>query len=387
MTEGTTAPFLPLPPFEPLHLVVEKTAFMKALSHCQGVVERRNTVPILGHVLLEAQGSSLQVTATDLEIALVESIPAHIHIHGSATVSAHLLFDVVRKLPEGAEIELKTSEDGASLLLKSGKSNYSFACLPVVDFPTMTTESLPCSFTLHAGELSRLIDHTRFSMSVEETRYYLNGIYFHGTADGLLRAVATDGLRLAQAQVPLPSEASSMPGVIISRKTVYEIRKLIDEIAVDVTLSLSANQIKFTVGSCILISRLIEGKYPDYEQAIPFGNDKVLNVDAKAFSDAVDRISIMSTSDKLRPVKMKVEGTTMTISAHSSESGSAVEELEVNYTGGPVDFGFNARFILDVTQQISSQQLQLLIGDDTQAIIAKDASDDSALYVLMPMRV
>jgi len=387
MTDMTTAHTLPMPTFDPLHLVVEKSAFMKALSHCQGVVERRNTVPILGHVLLGAQGSSLKVTATDLEISLVETIPAHIHNQGYATVSAHLLFDVVRKLPEGSEIELKTSEDGASLLLRSGKSKYSFACLPVVEFPIMTTENLPCTFTIHAGELSRLIDHTRFSMSSEETRYYLNGIYFHATQDGFLRAVATDGLRLAQAQVLLPSEASPMPGVIISRKTIYEIRKLIDEIAVDVTISLSNNQIQFGVGSSILISRLIEGKYPDYEQAIPFGNDKILSIDAKAFSDAVDRISIMSTSDKLRPVKMRVEGSTMVISAHSSESGSAVEELEVNYNGEPIDFGFNARFILDVTQQLSSQELQLLVGDDTQAIIAKDASDESALYVLMPMRV
>lgn len=381
-----TAESLPLPAHEPLHLVVEKTSLLKALAHCQGVVERRNTVPILAHVLFEAQGSTLKITATDLEIAFIETLPAHIKVHGSTTVSAHLLFDVVRKLPEGAEIELKTTDDGASLNLRSGRSNYSFACLPAIDFPLMTTENLPCIFKIHAGELSRLIDKTRFSMSTEETRYYLNGICFHGTADGLLRAVATDGLRLAQAQVELPPEASTMPQIIISRKTIHEIRKLIDEAAEEVTISLSENQVRFVVGTSILVSRLIEGKFPEYEKVIPFGNDKILEVDAKAFAEAVDRISIMST-DKLRPVKMRIEGTTMAISAHSSETGSAIEELEVQYKGEPVDFGFNARYILDVTQQISNQQLQFLIGDETQAIIAKEATDNSALYVLMPMRV
>jgi DNA polymerase-3 subunit beta len=387
MTDGFVAHSLTQPSFQPLHLVVEKGTFMKALGHCQGVVERRNTVPILSHVLLETQGTTLKVTATDLEISFVEAIPAHVHIQGSLTVSAHLLFDVVRKLPEGSEIELKTSEDGNSLLLRSGRSNYTFSCLPVIDFPTMTTENMPCSFTLHAAELSQLIDHTKFSMATEETRFYLNGIYFHATQDGFLKAVATDGLRLALAQVPVPEGAATMPGVIISRKTIYEIRKLIDEIAQDITISLSSNQILFKVGDSVLISRLIEGKYPEYQNAIPVGNDKILSVNAKGFSDAVDRISTMSTADKLRPVKMRIEGAVLSISAHGAGTGSAVEELEANYNGEPMDFGFNARFILDVTQQLSSSELQFLIGDETQAIIAKDAGDDSALYVLMPMRV
>jgi DNA polymerase-3 subunit beta len=371
---------------ELLHLVVEKNALLKALAHCQGVVERRNTVPILAHILLEAQGSLLKITATDLEMAFIETLPAHVTAQGSTTVSAQRLFEVVRKLPEGSEIELKTTKDGASLQLRSARSNYSFSCLPVIDFPPMATENLPCTFKIHAGELSRLIDKTRFSMATEETRYYLNGIYFHKSPDGFLRAVATDGLRLAQAQMELPPEASSMPQVIVSRKTIHEIRKLIDEVAEEVTISLSENKIQFSVGTSLLISRLIEGKFPEYEKVIPLSNDKILEVDAKIFSDAVDRIAIMST-DKLRPVKINVEGTTMTLSAHSADTGSAIEELEVGYAGEPVDFGFNARYILDVTQQISSQNLHFLIGDETEAIIAKDASDDSALYVLMPMRV
>ena len=368
------------------HLTVDRTTLLRALSHCQGVVERRNTVPILSHVLLEAWGGTLKVMATDLEIALVETVPAHITVEGSTTIAASLFFDIVRKLPDGADIELKMDSEGTSLSLISGRSSYNFACLPSSDFPPMTEEAESSTFKLHAAEFSRLIDRTRFSMSTEETRYYLNGIFFHPTDTGMLRAVATDGLRLAQAQVELPPEAAAMPHVIISRKTINEIRKLIDEVADDITIALSENQVKFTVGSCVLFSRLIEGKYPDYERVIPVGNDKVLEVEAKAFAEAIDRVATMST-DKLRPVKMRLEGTTLSLSAHRSEGGQALEELEIQYAGEPVDFGFNARFILDVTQQISSPTLQLLIGEETQAIIVKDAADHSALYVLMPMRV
>ena len=381
-----TAESLPLSTHDHIHLVVERTALLKALAHCQGVVERRNTVPILAHILLEANGNSLKITATDLEIAFIETLPAHITMPGSTTVSAHLFFDIVRKLPDGAEIELKTTEDGSSLQLHTGRSNYKFACLPAIDFPAMTADNLSCTFTIHAEELSNLVDKTRFSMSTEETRYYLNGICFHGTPDGFLRAIATDGLRLAQAQCDLSPDASGIPQVIISRKTIHEVRKLIDGLAEEITVSLSENQVRFVVASSILISRLIEGNFPDYEKVIPSCNDKILEVDAKAFAETVDRISMMST-DKLRPVKIQVEGTTMVISAHSSETGSAVEELEVTYTDSAINFGFNARYVLDVTQQISSETLQLLIGDDSEAIIAKDANDNSALYVLMPMRV
>jgi len=251
---------------------------------------------------------------------------------------------------------------------------------------TCAQENLSCTFKLHATELAQLIDKTRFSMSMEETRYYLNGICFHATADGYLRAIATDGLRLAQAQVELPEEAKIMPQVIISRKTIYEIRKLIEEAAEDITISLSENQVRFVVGSSVLISRLIEGKFPDYGKAIPLDNDKVIDINARAFAESVDRISIMST-DKLRSIKIQVDSTTLKISAHSSETGNALEELEVAYKGVPLDFGFNVRYILDVTQQISSGTLEFLVGDETQAIIAKDANDNSALYVLMPMRV
>ena len=371
---------------EALHLVVERSALHKALAHCQGVVERRNTVPILAHVLLEARNNTLKITATDLELTLIETVPAHIKKEGKTTVSAHLLFDVVRKLNEGADIELKTTEEEDFLQLQSGKSAYNFPCLPSIEFPALLEENHVCTFKIPAPDFLRLIDKTHFSMSTQETRYHLNGIFFHTTEDGFLKAVTTDGLRLATAQVALPSKILMMPQVIMARKTIQEIRKLIDGVTGEITIALSDTQVRFDVGSSVLISRLIEGKFPDYEQVIPFGNDKVLETDVKAFAEAVDRVSLMST-DKLRPVKIQITGDTMLLSAHSSEIGNAVEELDIKYEGDPIEFGFNARFVLDVTQQIASPTLQFLIGDETQAIIAKDAVDDASLYVLMPMRV
>lgn len=373
-------------PTSSFHLIIEKSSFNRALAHCQGVVERRNTVPILSHVLLEAQGNLLKITATDLDLSFVETLPADVRAEGKITVPAHLLFDVVRKLPEGASLELKVEKDGQVLGLVSAKSSYSFSCLPPIDFPLMTEENLPCTFKMPSAEFASLIDKTRFSMSTEETRYYLNGIFFHTTSNGLLKAVTTDGLRLAQAHVSLPDAAAQMPSIIMSRKTIQEIRKLIEEVTGDITLSLSENQVRFSVGSSVLISRLIEGKFPDYEQVIPLGNNKTLDVDVKAFADSVDRVSLMST-DKLRPIKIHVENKTMSISAHSTETGSAVEELDVNYNGTPLNLGFNAKFVLDVAQQIEGPTLQFLIGEEHQAIILKDATTDAALYVLMPMRV
>ena len=370
----------------PFHLTVDKTSLYKALAHCQGVVERRNTVPILSHVLFEAQAGTLKITATDLDLSLQETIPANIRMEGNTTVLAHLLFDVVRKLPNGAEIELKVEKEGEMLLLQSGKSSYTFPCLPPIEFPSMKEEKLPCHFKMKSEDLTFLIDKTRFSMSTEETRYYLNGIFFHKTTDGFLRAVTTDGLRLAQAQVNLPADASAMPSVIMSRKTIQELRKLVDETKDELSIALSENQVRFTIGATILISRLIEGKFPDYEQVIPFGNDKTLEVNVKAFAEAVDRISLMST-DKLHPIKIHVENQVMSISAHSTETGSAVEELDVSYSGDSMDLGFNARFILDVAQQISNSTLQFLIGGPHQAVILKDIEETTSLYVLMPMRV
>ncbi|MEB3702809.1 DNA polymerase III subunit beta [Candidatus Bealeia paramacronuclearis] len=376
-TESATSSF---------EVILDRSVLVRALGHCQGVVERKNTVPILANVMLEARNGQLKMTATDLEIAFVETIEAHVSQEGITTVSAHFLFDIVKKLKDGSEVLLKLKSETGQLEVKSGKSQFHLATISPEEFPHPNAGDLPYRFTLHAQELARLIDRTRFAMATEETRYYLNGIYLHATVDGYLRAVATDGHRLAQAEMDLPTGAQGLPGVIVSRKTISELRKLIDEAATQVEVSLSETQICFVLGSSILISRLIEGTFPDYERAIPQSNESPLEVSVALFAEAVDRVSII-LNDKARIVKLHLSPNQLRLLTENQEGGRASEDIEVTYSGQDMDVGFNSRYILDMTQQMTGETLQLIFGDATLPVIARDPLDEHVLYVLMPMRV
>lgn len=366
-----------------MKLTIERAELLRSLNHVQSVVERRNTIPILSNVLIEASGSTLRLTATDMDIAIVESVAASIGTEGATTAPAHTLYDIVRKLPDGAQVELGKEED--RLELRSGRSRFTLQTLPTEDFPVMTGGDLPHSFTLGADILRGIVDRTRFAISTEETRYYLNGIYLHA-ADSIMRAVATDGHRLARVEAPLPSGAEGMPGVIVPRKTVSELRKLIDETDGEVEIALSDTKIRYAFDKVELTSKLIDGTFPDYERVIPSGNTKMMQVDCKAFADAVDRVSTIAT-EKMRAVKMAIAPGTMTLSASSQDSGSAVEEIEIGYDNDAIEIGFNSRYLLDISGQIESGQARFEMADASSPTIVRDVEDDSALYVLMPMRV
>ncbi len=366
-----------------MKLTIERAELLRSLNHVQSVVERRNTIPILSNVLIEASGSTLRLTATDMDIAIVESVAASIGTEGSTTAPAHTLYDIVRKLPDGAQVELGKEDD--RLELRSGRSRFTLQTLPTEDFPVMTGGDMPHTFSLSANVLRGIVDRTRFAISTEETRYYLNGIYVHA-ADGIMRAVATDGHRLARVETPLPEGAEGMPGVIMPRKTVSELRKLIDESEGDVEISLSDTKVRYAFDKVELTSKLIDGTFPDYERVIPSGNTKMMLVDCKAFSNAVDRVSTIAT-EKMRAVKMAIAPGTMTLSASSQDSGSAVEEIEIGYDNDAIEIGFNSRYLLDISGQIESGQARFEMADASSPTIVRDVEDDSALYVLMPMRV
>jgi DNA polymerase-3 subunit beta len=372
-----------------MKLTIERAQMLRALGHVQSVVERRNTIAILSNVLLRAGDGKLALSATDMDLEIVESVPAQIAAGGTTTAPAHTLYDIVRKLPEGAQIELAASGDKGAMSVRAGRSVFSLACLPPEDYPLMTSGDLPYAFTLAPGDLKRLIDRTRFAISTEETRYYLNGIYLHAAKSdsvAMLRAVATDGHRLARMEIPLPEGAVGMPGVIVPRKTVMELRKLLDETNEDATLSLSDTKIRFVLGDTVLTSKLIDGTFPDYDRVIPTGNDKVLEVNCKEFADAVDRVSTIST-EKSRAVKLSVERGNLTLSATSPENGTASEELEVRYGASPIEIGFNSRYLLDIAEQIEGEGARFAIADAASPTLVRDSADGSALYVLMPMRV
>ena len=376
-----------------MKITIERAALLRSLGHVQSVVERRNTIPILSNVLLKAENGELALTATDMDLEIVETVPAEVTQAGSTTAPAHTLYDIVRKLPDGSQVELDSSGDNGLLTLRSGRSNFKLGCLPTEDFPQMSGGDLAHRFSLSAPDLRMLVDRTRFAISTEETRYYLNGIYLHATRSRagetevpVLRAVATDGHRLARVEIPLPEGAGNIPGVIVPRKTVMEIRKLIDEAADRIEVGLSETKVRFGFDAVTVTSKLIDGTFPDYERVIPTGNDKVLEVDSKVFASAVDRVATIST-EKSRAVKLSIDRGNLVLSATSPEAGSATEELEVSYDNSPLEIGFNSRYLLDITQQIEGDGARFTMADAASPTIVRDVADPSALYVLMPMRV
>ncbi len=372
-----------------MKMTVERAELLKSLSHVHRVVERRNTIPILANVLVKAEKGKLSMKATDLDLEVIDSIAAEVSPAGSTTVPAHMFYDIVRKLPEGAQIVIEGSGDRAVLSIRAGRSRFTLQTLPESDFPDLAAGDMTHSFSLPAADLKRLIDKTQFALSTEETRYYLNGIYLHAAGSGktaTLRAVATDGHRLAQCELPLPAGAAGMPGIIVPRKTVGEVQRLIETGEGDVSIELSAGKIRFTIGNVVLTSKLIDGTFPDYARVIPINNDKLLTVDKKDFEAAVDRVSTVS-SERGRAVKLSISGGRLVLSVTNPDSGSATEELEVDYDSDPLDIGFNSRYLLDIAAQIEGEVAVLKLADPGSPTLIQDKDAKGALYVLMPMRV
>jgi len=373
-----------------MKITIERAALLKALGHIQSVVERRNTIPILSNVLLDASAKgALALTATDMDVAFVETVAAEVAKPGTTTVQAHTFYEIVRKLPEGSQVGIEWDSGKGQVSLRAGRSAFALAALPADDFPKMASGDLPHKFELGAPELKQLIDKTRFAISTEETRYYLNGIYLHAgqsSGIGVLRAVATDGHRLARVEMALPTGADGIPGVILPRKTVIELHKLITETDATVQVSLSESRVRFTIGEMTLTSKLIDGTFPDYERVIPAGNDKVMEVDRVEFTAAVDRVATIST-DKSRAVKLSLGKNQLTLTASSPDAGNAEEEITVRYAGPPIEIGFNARYLLDIAEQIEGEGARFRMADAAAPTLVEDIADQSALYVLMPMRV
>jgi len=356
------------------------------------VVERRNTIPILSNVLIDADaGGSLKVMATDLDLQVTENMAAaSVETAGAITVSAHLLFDIARKLPEGSQVSLETADN--RMAVKAGRSRFSLPTLPRDDFPVIVEGDLPTSFELPAKTLAELIDRTRFAISTEETRYYLNGIFLHVSDEDqpVLRAAATDGHRLARFTLPRPDGAEGMPDVIVPRKAIAELRKLLEEsLDANVQIELSASKIRFTMGGeggVVLTSKLIDGTFPDYTRVIPTGNDKLLRIDPRSFYEAVDRVATIAT-EKTRAVKMGLETDKVTLSVSSPDNGTAAEELAADYGSDGFEIGFNANYLKDILSQIEGDTAELHLADAGAPTLIRKDDKSQALYVLMPMRV
>jgi DNA polymerase III subunit beta len=372
-----------------MQVTLERAALLKALGHVHRVVERRTTIPILSNILFSAEGSSVLLKATDLDLEVTDRLPADVTQPGGTTLPAHILYEIVRKLPDGAQVSLDVTGETSQLLLRSGRSRFHLQALPESDFPDLAAGDFSHRFSLSAADLKKLIEKTQFAISNEETRYYLNGIYLHtAETDGktMLRAVATDGHRLARIEIPAPQGAPGMPGVIVPRKAVAEVQKLIEGLDADVTIEISPTKARFSFGDVVLITKLIDGTFPDYGRVIPAGNDKLLTVDREPFAAAVDRVSTIS-SERGRAVKLSMGEGKLTLSVTNPDSGSAIEELEVDYDAAPLEIGFNARYLLDITNQLDGDTALFKLVDPGSPTLVLDHEGATALYVLMPMRV
>ncbi|MGY9045515.1 MAG: DNA polymerase III subunit beta [Rhodobacterales bacterium] len=368
---------------------MERGTLLKAVSQAQSVVERRNTIPILANVLIEAEGASVQFRATDLDIEVLDKAAAMVERAGATTVSAVTLHEIVRKLPDGALVTLSEEPSSGRLTVEAGRSNFSLATLPREDFPVMASSEYSATFTAPAKVLRRLFDKSKFAISTEETRYYLNGVYLH-TAEGdggrKLRCVATDGHRLARIDADLPIGAEDMPGVIVPRKTVGELRKLLEDDDMKIEVSVSETKIRFATPDISLISKVIDGTFPDYTRVIPQGNTRRLEVDAAEFAKAVDRVATVS-SERSRAVKLSLDEDRLILSVNAPDSGAAEEELAVAYSDEKLEIGFNAKYLLEIASQVDRENAVFMFNSSGDPTLMREGNDMSAVYVVMPMRV
>ncbi|MEJ6393051.1 DNA polymerase III subunit beta [Gymnodinialimonas sp. 2305UL16-5] len=372
-----------------MKLSIERATLLRAVSQAQSVVERRNTIPILANVLIEAEGDTVSFRATDLDIEVVDKAPAQVERSGATTVSAVTFHEIVRKLPDGALVNLTEDSTAGRLTVEAGRSTFQLATLPREDFPVMASTEYAANFSATAPDLRRLFDKSKFAISTEETRYYLNGVYFH-VADGdngrALRAVATDGHRLARIDAGLPEGAEGMPGVIVPRKTVGELRKLLDDDDAQIAVSVSETKIRFATPEITLTSKVIDGTFPDYMRVIPAGNTRRMEVDAGDFAKAVDRVATVS-SERSRAVKMALDEDRLILSVNAPDAGAAEEELAVAYGDEKLEIGFNAKYLLEIASQVDRENAVFMFSSPAEPTLMREGNDESAIYVVMPMRV
>jgi DNA polymerase-3 subunit beta len=372
-------------------VTIERKRLLKLLTHVQHVVERRNTIAILSNILLESHGSQLKITATDMDILVTESDDANVMAEGATTVSAHTLFEIVRKLPDDTSVALEYHDATKTLSIRGGASHFSLSTLPADHFPIMAGDQFTHHFTLLPSEICHFIDKTRFAISNEETRYYLNGIYLHiapADAEGgpYLVAVATDGHRLARALITAPEGMSSLSGIILPKKTVYELRKLLESTVEPVSIALSATKIEFTMQNLRVLSKLMDATYPDYLAVIPKTAGVQITLPRDYFIQMVDRVAIIA-EEKTHGIRLHLENGRLTISAAGDAHGSGLETIPIDYHGESMELGFNARYLLEALQAMSGQTIHGIFRDTLAPVTLLDPEDPSILFVLMPMRM
>lgn len=364
---------------------VNKKDLLQAVMRSVNIVDKKSVMPILSHVLLEFTAQGLCLKSTDLDHAMIEIIPAEVDTFGTTAVAASTLNDIVRKSPEGAMLEFNLIEKGEKLSISVGNSHFELSTLSANDFPQLEKITATSNFSINTASLNKLINKTKISMSLDDSRHNLNGIFIHKDGNKL-KAASTDGHRLSYTNIPI-NTSENIQGIILSRKTVFEVKKLIDAYGGEIQISLNTNQIQFDLANVTFISKLVDGKFPEYERVIPQREGNYFSASRSAFMEIVDRISIMS-DEKIKAVKLELKPNQLLVNVSNSKLGSGHDELSIEYQGEKWSAGFNSSYLLEVAEAMSGDLMTIYIKEDALApILLLDNSDPDSLFVIMPMRI
>jgi DNA polymerase-3 subunit beta len=371
-----------------MQFVVKRDTLLKSLNFVQGVVEKKNTLPILSNVLLQLKDNKLSIVATDLDIVFYNEISdVKIIKEGSTTTSAAILYDILRKISSNSELNFDLKSEN-KLSLKSDSADFNLLCLPTDNFPSFVDEFEGQEIALDKNRFLKLLNKTRISISNDDTRHYLNGIFLHLTeAHGrhFLTGVATDSHRLSSSSLEIES-TNNFSSLILPRKTVFQLCSLLSETSDSLTMQSSENKIKFTLGKIRLISKVIDGKFPDYKQVVPTNNDKVLNVPSKEFINSIERVASVSL-DRKEGVKLKIDKDNIQLSVNSANSGEGNETIKADYNSESLNISFNSKYLIDIASEIENKNLKMNLKDSTSPVLIEDASDKNSYYVIMPMKI
>jgi len=363
---------------------ISRESLLAPLQLVADVVERRQTLPILANILLVVEQQQLSLSGTDLEVELIGKVTLEGDCEpGEVTVPAHKLKDICNNLPNGTQIDI--SLDGQKLNVKAGRSRFSLATLPAQDFPALDEASDGLALSLPQSDLRHLLERSRFAMAQQDVRYYLNGMLLEVRSD-LLRTVATDGHRMAMCSLPATVETTETVQVIVPSKGVAALVKLLSSAQDNIDLCIGKNHIRASTGVFSFTSKLLDGKFPEYERVIPKGGDKHLLISRQGLSEAIKRTAILS-NEKLRGIRLLLSDGLLKLQANNLEHEEAEEELSIEYSGEALDVGFNERYLQDVLGVMESAQVQLVLSDSSSSALMQEAGESDSLYVIMPMRI
>ena len=367
---------------------IDRDIFLKSLGRANGIIEKKTTLPILSNVLIEAKESKIKITATDLDIIYSEEIiPKEIKKEGAITTSANILYDILRKLQSNAKVELNLLSTN-KLKLVSGNSKFNLLCMPSNNFPLSEEDNSQKSFEISSEKLLKLLNKTKISISNDETRHYLNGIYLHKTTlenKSFLCGVATDSHRLSSSSIEIEKNIN-IESVILPKKTIFQLIFLLEESNKNIKISNSKSKIKFEMESGVLISKVIDGRFPDYNKVIPKDNSKTLEIKLEDFKNSIERVSSVS-SDRKEGLKMLISKDAVQLSVNNPNSGDGVENISAKFNSSDLNISFNSRYLTDIASQIENESITIYLKDPGSPVLVRDFLDKNSFHVVMPMKI